>query len=201
MSFFSRKEADFLVVGLGNPGSEYQETRHNAGFMSIDVLAERLGARYWKSQSGALVAEVTYHGHTLALVKPQTFMNLSGSAVKSLAKTYQVIPRDIIVMHDEMDLEPGDVRVKRGGNHAGHNGIKSIYEQLDSKEELRVRIGIGRPPGRMDGADYVLQHLRGDKLEEQKVDCQMAADAACVLIDEGLDEAMQRFNGLHHKDD
>ena len=162
MAFFARKKVDYLIVGLGNPGAEYDSTRHNSGFMCIDILAERLGTNYWKSQGGALAATVSHGGHDLVLAKPQTFMNLSGSAVKSLAKAYSVSPREIIVVHDEMDLEPGDVRVKRGGNPAGHNGIKSIYDQMSSKDMVRVRIGIGRPPGRMDGADYVLQHLKGE---------------------------------------
>lgn len=201
MALFARKHTDYVIVGLGNPSAEYEDTRHNAGFMCIDVLADRLGANYWKSQGGALAATVSHGGHDLVLAKPHTFMNLSGSAVKSLAKTYSVAPRDIIVIHDEMDLEPGDVRVKRGGNHAGHNGIKSIYDQMASKDMVRVRIGIGRPPGRMEGADYVLQRLKGDKLEGQGVDCQIAADAVLSLVDDGLEATAQHFNGMHHQED
>jgi PTH1 family peptidyl-tRNA hydrolase len=197
VAYLSRQEVGRIVVGLGNPGSEFDATRHNAGFMCIDALGERLGARYWKLKGSALVALVEHEGRTLALAKPQTFMNLSGSAVRALCRAYDVSPRDIIVVHDEMDLQPGDVRVKRGGNHAGHNGVRSIYEQLDSKDVIRVRIGIGRPPGRMDGADYVLQHLKDDLLEEQRVDCEVAADAVLCVLDDGLDAAMQLFNGRH----
>ncbi|MDO4851607.1 MAG: aminoacyl-tRNA hydrolase [Actinomycetota bacterium] len=197
MGLFSKPDAEYLVVCLGNPGDEYRDTRHNAGFMCADILGERLGARYWKSQDSALTAQVSHRGHELVLAKPLTFMNLSGSAVRPLARRYSVDPGHIIVVHDEMDLVPGDVRVRRGGSASGHNGLKSIYERLGSKDMLRVRIGIGTPPGRMPGADYVLQRLKGEVLEAQRADCEVAVDAVLCLVTEGLEETMQRFNGRH----
>lgn len=196
MAFF-KKEAQWLIVGLGNPGDDYADTRHNAGFNAMDYLAAELGARYWKSQDGALVSFADHGGVPLALVKPQTFMNLSGTAVGHLAKRYDVMPGRIVVIHDEMDLEPGDVRVKRGGGTAGHNGLKSIRDHLGTSDYPRVRVGIGRPPGRMQGADYVLQQLRKDDLEAFRGDCAIAGDAALEVVSRGVDRAMADFNGRH----
>lgn len=187
--------ADLLVAGLGNPGPEYADTRHNAGFLCVDALAERLGARYWKLQDGALVAHAVVGRQSLLLVKPQTFMNLSGKAVRALCRRYGLGASDVIVVHDEMDFEPGDVRARRGGSAAGHNGVKSVYAELGSDQVVRVRVGTGRPPGRMDGAAYVLQHLKGAALEELQADCALAADVVESVIQDGLDVTMQRFNG------
>lgn len=184
----------FLIVGLGNPGNEYTETRHNAGFMAIDVLATRHGAQYWKTQAGALTAETKIDGAPVVLVKPQTFMNMSGSAVANLLEIYSLDVTDLVIVHDELDLEPGIVRCKLGGGHAGHNGLRSIHQKLGTDEYARVRIGIGRPPGRMAAADYVLQVVRKDALSDLEVSAQVAADACEVIALEGIATAMNRFN-------
>ena len=171
-------DAVFLIVGLGNPGSEYEATRHNVGFMTIDELGARHGASYWKNEAGALTTRVTVGDVPVLLVKPQTFMNLSGVSVARLAREYEVDAASIVVVHDELDLETGDVRTKDSGGHAGHNGLRSIHAKLDTDGYRRVRIGIGRPPGRMDAADYVLQPLRSATLEELRIS---AAEAASLV--------------------
>src|SRR5664280_1019321 len=153
-----------LVIGLGNPGSEYAATRHNAGFMVIDLLAETLGAAYWKDEAGAKTAKVRFGDGDLVLAKPQAFMNVSGKSVKRLLERYDVPIDEVVVVHDDLDLGPGDVRAKKAGGHGGHNGLRSLHDAVGDSY-LRVRVGIGRPPGRMDPADYVLEPLRGEKLE------------------------------------
>ena len=189
-----KQKADWLIVGLGNPGKEYANTRHNAGWKAVDALAAQLGARYWKSSCDALVASVKRDELTLVLAKPQTYMNLSGQAVKGLVKTYGTPLDHVIVIHDELDLEPGVVKVKVGGGHAGHNGLRSIHEKLGSGDYLRVRVGIGRPEGRKPAADYVLQEPKGDDLEAFRADCARAADAALAVVDKGATVAQNEFN-------
>lgn len=184
----------FLIVGLGNPGDEYTETRHNAGFMAIDALAERHGARYWKSQGSAVAAETRIGGTEVVLAKPQTFMNLSGNAVAHLLSGYGLKVSDLIIIHDELDLGPGVVRCKLGGGHAGHNGLRSIHQKVGTDEYVRVRIGVGRPPGRMAAADYVLQALRKEGLIDLEVSAQVAADACELIVTDGIAAAMNRFN-------
>lgn len=183
-----------LVVGLGNPGREYAYTRHNAGFLVVDMLGDDLRATYWKDQGGAKVAVVRFSGEDLVLAKPQTFMNLSGSSVKKLAELYGTPIADIIVVHDDIDLAAGKVRVKRGGGHGGHNGLRSLHERLGEDGYLRVRVGVGRPPGRMDAADYVLQPLRGAAWEELEASMPAAAQAVMSVLERGVDITMQEFN-------
>lgn len=189
-----------IVCGLGNPGSEYVHTRHNAGFLVVDELASQLGARYWKTVPGALVAEVTLGsgprmGQKLVLVKPQSFMNVSGGPLKKLAEQYHVQPGGILVVHDELEIDAGTVRVRMGGGHAGHNGLRSICEKLGTHDFPRVRVGIGRPPGRMAPADFVLKELRARDLEEFQVTVADAASAALRAVNDGLDAALARFGG------
>ncbi len=191
-----------MVCGLGNPGSEYAHTRHNAGFLAIDVLAQELGARYWKTKPGAMVAEVTLPagwqggvGGKLVLVKPQAFMNCSGGPIAHLAKEYKVTPAGILAIHDELEIPAGEVRVRMGGGHAGHNGLRSMGEKLGTKEFPRVRVGIGRPPGRMQPGDFVLKELRGRDAEEFEVTVADAAAAALCAVREGLDAAIARYGG------
>jgi PTH1 family peptidyl-tRNA hydrolase len=173
----------FLVVGLGNPGEEYVHTRHNAGFMAIDVLAERTGGNYWKHEAGALTCKARFEGKELLLAKPQTFMNLSGAAVGRLCESYGLAPsKDLIVVADELDLPAGEVRVKHGGGHAGHNGHRSIIGRLATPDYCRIRIGIGRPPGRMDASDYVLQRVNGEAFEALRAACELAADRVLDLL-------------------
>ena len=157
-----------MVAGLGNPGEEYAQTRHNAGFQTVDEIARRAGVSYWKNQLGAEVAQIKVAdaeaeggAREVVLVKPQSFMNTSGGPISKLCATYRVAPEELLVVHDELDIPAGDVRVKVGGGHAGHNGLRSIIDKLTSRDFSRIRFGIGEPPGRMAGADYVLKQLRG----------------------------------------
>lgn len=164
-----------IVCGLGNPGAEYAHTRHNAGFFVVDDLAARTGSRYWKSEAGCQVAEVTLGGHAVLIAKPQDFMNTSGGPLSKLARKRHVAPEEILVVHDEVDLEPGIVRAKFGGGLNAHNGLRSVAAKLGTRDFGRIRVGVGRPPGRMQVADYVLRTLKGSYLEEFEVTCQDAA--------------------------
>ncbi len=142
-----------MVAGLGNPGEEYAATRHNAGFCAIDVLAEKAGASYWKNQAGAAAAGGK---GMVVLVKPQSYMTTRGGPISTLCAQHKVKPEELLVIHDELDIPAGDVRVKVGGGHAGHNGLRSIIDKLGSRDFSRIRAGIGNPPGRMPVADFVL---------------------------------------------
>jgi len=183
-----------LVVGLGNPGPEYENTRHNAGFKVVDLLGENLRANYWKDQVGCKVAAVRFGEADLVLAKPQSFMNVSGGPVKRVAEAYDVALEQLIVVHDDIDLAPGRVLCKRGGGHGGHNGLRSLHEKLGTDSYLRVRVGVGRPPGRMDPADWVLQQLRGDALEELESVVPTAAQAVLHVLEHGIDSAMREYN-------
>ncbi len=183
-----------LVVGLGNPGPEYEHTRHNAGFKVIDLIGENLRATYWKDQAGAKVSAVRFGEEDLVLAKPQTFMNLSGNAVSKLAEAYGVAADDIIIVHDDIDLAPGRVTCKSGGGHGGHNGLRSIHAKLGTDAYLRVRVGVGRPPGRMDAADWVLQPLKGVASEEFESMIPTAAQAVMHILEHGIDAAMREYN-------
>lgn len=183
-----------LVVGLGNPGPEYAATRHNAGFMVIDLLGENLRATYWRDEAGAKTAVVKVGDEEIVLAKPLTFMNRSGASVKRLANTYGADPSDIIVVHDDIDLAPGRVACKRGGGPGGHNGLRSIDDLITGRDYLRVRVGVGRPPGRMDAADYVLEPVRGAAREELEAIIPTAAQAVLHVLEHGIDSAMQEYN-------
>lgn len=183
-----------LVVGLGNPGPEYEHTRHNAGFKVVDLLGENLRATYWKDQAGSKVAVVRLGDGDLILAKPQSFMNVSGGPVKKLLDEYEVELGQLIVVHDDIDLAPGRVLCKRGGGHGGHNGLRSLHEKLGDDAYLRVRVGVGRPPGRMDPADWVLQQLRGDSLEELESAIPTAAQAVLHVLEHGIESAMREYN-------
>ena len=188
-----------IVCGLGNPGSEYEHTRHNAGFLAVDELARQLGARYWKTKPGALLAEVTLSGsragEKLVLVKPTAYMNVSGGPLANIAKEYRVSPAGILVIHDELELPAGKVAVRMGGGHAGHNGLRSICDKLGTHDFGRVRTGIGRPPGRMAPADYVLKEMRGRDWDEFEVTVADAAAAARLAVEQGMAAALARFGG------
>lgn len=184
-----------LLVGLGNPGPEYATTRHNAGFMVIDLLGENLRASYWKDEAGAKVARVRLGDDELVLAKPQTFMNVSGKSVKRLLDAYDLAVADLIVVHDDLDLPEGAVRAKREGGHGGHNGLRSIIEELGTGDFIRIRIGIGRPPGRMDPAAFVLEPLSRDGLERMR-ETSVPEAAQCVMhvLERGVDSAMREHN-------
>ena len=184
----------YLVIGLGNPGDEYENTRHNAGFMVVDALAGGAGANYWKNECGSATAKGALAGSDVVFAKPQSYMNLSGGPVRLLCQAYEVDLAHIIVIHDDLDIEPGRIRVKRGGGSAGHNGLKSITEKLGSPDYFRVRVGIGRPPGRMPSADFVLAPLRKGDLDDFTQGCILAARAVPYLVEHGLEATQQEFN-------
>ena len=176
----------YLIAGLGNPGDEYAETRHNAGFRTVDLIADRIGARYWKTECGALTAKGAWHDEDIVLAKPQSYMNTSGGPVKQLCSAYGVTLDHLIVVHDELDIPAGTVRVKFGGGHAGHNGLRSICDKLQTRDWFRVRCGIGRPPGRMPVADFVLAVPKKEAADLFEDAIQTAAEAALSLIDVAL---------------
>lgn len=184
----------YLIVGLGNPGEEYAHTRHNAGFDTVDALAADVGVRYWKTECGALSARGVWRNHELVLAKPQSYMNTSGGPVKQLMKAYDVDAAHLIVVHDELDIDPGTIRVKFGGGHAGHNGLRSICDKLGTRDWLRVRIGIGRPPGRGDVVNYVLSVPKKEAADDFAHAVDRGVQAALSLVDVGLEETQQAFN-------
>ena len=187
--------AALLVVGLGNPGDDYDGTRHNVGADVIAVLADRHGGSLRRSKELALSCEVRIGGQRVALAFPQTFMNESGQSVRKLTHRHGVDdPARIVVVHDELDLPVGSLRVKVGGGMAGHNGLKSITAHLKTQDYLRIRIGVGRPPGRQAGADYVLRRPGKAEVAELGVIVQEAADAVEAILAEGVDATMGRVN-------
>ncbi|MFE3448387.1 aminoacyl-tRNA hydrolase [Nonomuraea sp. NPDC059194] len=185
----------WLIVGLGNPGSEYEGNRHNAGFMVLDELAARAGGRFKAHKSRAHVLETK--GAVLA--KPQTYMNLSGGPVKVLADFYKIAPERVIVVHDELDIPYGALRAKFGGGDNGHNGLKSITKVLGTRDYLRVRFGIGRPPGRMDAAAYVLKDFGTAERKDLAFLVDRAADVVESLVEKGLEATQNAFHSLDLK--
>ena len=187
--------APALVVGLGNPGPGYARTRHNIGFVVADLLAARTGSRFGvHKRTGAEIAETRLAGRRAVLAKPRSYMNESGSAVVGAARFFSVALADVIVVHDDLDLELGAVRLKRGGGEGGHNGLRSISKSLASRDYLRVRVGIGRPPGRQDPADYVLKGFPPSARAEVELMAEEAADAVELLLVRELTEAQ---NAVH----
>jgi len=186
----------FLVVGLGNPGPDYAFNRHNVGQMVIDVLAVRLGAKFSKHKANAMVSETRLGigQEKLILAKPLSYMNTSGGPVANLAKFYDIEPANIIVIHDELDIAAEDVRIKFSGGHAGHNGLRDINSALGTNDYIRVRVGIGRPPGSMETSDYVLKNFSAAEKKELPTTLEIAADAVDAIINQGLAEAQQRFH-------
>ncbi len=185
----------FLLIGLGNPGREYRDNRHNFGFMLVDWVAARLAARGMKLQSKAIVTDANYEGRKIVLAKPQTYMNLSGQSIQGLANFYKIPLEKLLVAHDDLDIPFGSIRIRPGGGPGGQKGVASTIERLGTKDFARLRLGIGRPPGRMDPADYVLQNFSRDELKEVTGILDRAADAALSFVTDGLDKAMNRFNG------
>lgn len=188
-------DSPYLIVGLGNPGREYKENRHNFGFMLIDRLTVRLNARGMKVMSKAIVIDARHEGRKIILAKPQTFMNLSGQSVQGLLHFYKIPLENLIMAHDDLDLPFGTVRLRPGGGPGGQKGVGHTIQLLGTQEFARLRLGIGRPPGRMDPAAYVLQDFpSGDLLALSQV-LDRAADAALTWVMEGLNAAMNKFNG------
>jgi peptidyl-tRNA hydrolase, PTH1 family len=185
----------WLVVGLGNPGPKYAETRHNIGARVVERMAERLGERFRKVRFIPLEAgEATSDGERLFLIRPQTFMNVSGPPVASFARRRRVAVDRIVVCHDEIDLPLGALKLKRGGSTAGHRGLDSLVEALHGPGFYRVRLGVGRPRGRREAADHVLDRFAKSEREQVELLVEEAADAVLVLVKEGLAAAQDRFN-------
>lgn len=190
----SQDKATYLVVGLGNPGREFRANRHNVGFMAADRLAERLGTSFSRLESKALVAKADFNGNRLILAKPQTYMNLSGQAVASLVRFYKIPLENLIVVYDDVDLPFGALRLRPGGGSGGHKGMASIIERLGTQDFPRLRIGVDRPPGRMEAADYVLQDFNSNQVESLPFILDRAVEALLFYVSQGLNAAMNKYN-------
>jgi PTH1 family peptidyl-tRNA hydrolase len=191
-------DESWLVVGLGNPGREYTGNRHNAGFMVADLLARRMGSRFGRHKRAvAEVAEgrLAPGGPRVVLAKPLTYMNLSGGPVAALSQFYKIPLGSIIAIHDELDLGYGTVRAKIGGGEGGHNGLRSMSKSLGGKDYVRVRFGIGRPPGRQDPADFVLSDFNAAERKELEFLVDRAADVVETVVTRGVEVAQNAYNG------
>lgn len=183
-----------LVLGLGNPGRRYERTRHNVGFVVVDRLSERWGEAIEKKQFGALVGSARIRSSPAVLGKPQSFMNLSGQPAASLKGFYKLTNDKIVVVHDELDLPFGEVRLKQSGGHGGHNGLRDLQQKLGGNDFLRVRVGISRPPEGWDTADYVLGNWSSDEEAEISDVVERACDAVEAILSDGITAAMNHFN-------
>ncbi len=194
---FGKNQAEnWLIVGLGNPGKEYERSRHNAGFRAIDLLAESLNCKIDKLKFQGLYTQVNYNGGKLFLLKPQTYMNLSGRSVLQLSAYFHIPPQRIIVLFDDISLEPGRLRIRADGSAGGHNGIKSIISEVGSQAFTRVKIGVGgKPNPEFDLADWVLSSFSANEEKALSVSLKNAAEAALAIIDKGVPEAANRYNG------
>ena len=195
---FGKTGESWLIVGLGNPGKEYERTRHNCGFRAVELLAEKLGCRIDKAKFQGLYGQVNYGGKKLMLLKPLTYMNLSGRSVLQLSAYFNIPPQRIIVMFDDISLEPGRLRIRADGSAGGHNGIKSIIQEVGSQAFPRVKIGVGAKPNpNYDLADWVLSTFSANEEKALAVALENAAGAALAIIDHGVPEAANKFNGSH----
>ena len=193
---FGKRSESWLIVGLGNPGREYEKTRHNCGFRAVDLLAQKLGCKVDKAKFQGLYGQTNYHGVKLFLLKPMTYMNLSGLSVLQLSAYFHVPPQRIIVLFDDISLEPGRLRIRSDGSAGGHNGIKSIISQLGSQDFPRVKIGVGnKATPQQDLADWVLSTFSASEEKALASALERAADAALCIVDQGWSEAANRFNG------
>ena len=193
---FGKPNESWLIVGLGNPGKDYERTRHNAGFRALDILAEKLGCKVDKGKFQGLYGQALYGGRKLYLLKPQTYMNLSGRSVLQLSAYYNVPPQRIIVMFDDISLDPGRLRVRADSSAGGHNGIKSIISEVGSQNFPRVKIGVGaKPHPEQDLADWVLSCFSASEEKALVPALERAADAALCIIDHGVPETANRYNG------
>lgn len=199
MGLFGRARSDdasdrWVVIGLGNPGEKYAKTRHNAGAMVLDELLRRNGASLKRHKSGCAVAEIGVGDQRMVLARAMTYMNESGRPVRELVRWYKVPVEQVIVVHDELDIPFGEVRIKVGGGTAGHNGVKSVASHLGSKEFIRVRAGVGRPRGRQDSVDFVLSDFSSSERKELDLIIQEAADAVERIVEVGAERAMNEVN-------
>ncbi|MBS3943010.1 MAG: aminoacyl-tRNA hydrolase [Dethiobacter sp.] len=183
-----------LIVGLGNPGPRYEQSRHNLGYATIDFLAGLLHAQQPARKFGSLYADVRIDHEKLVLVQPLTYMNRSGLAVTEFLGYYSLLPEKLILIYDDLDLPPGCIRIRRGGGSAGHRGVQSVIDSLGTTDFIRLRIGIGKPPQEMDVADYVLAKVSGDEKVLLNQAVIRAAEAVQVVVRQGLDIAMNNFN-------
>jgi PTH1 family peptidyl-tRNA hydrolase len=188
-------EITYLLIGLGNPGREYRDNRHNLGFMVIDRLIVRLNARGLKVQSKAIVTTATYEERKLILAKPQTYMNLSGQSAQGLLNFYKIPIENMLIAHDDLDIPFGTIRIRPGGGPGGQKGMASTIERLGTKDFPRLRLGIGRPPGRMDPSAYVLQDFSREEMKILSEIVDRAAEAALTFVVDGLNKAMNKYNG------
>jgi len=186
----------YLVVGLGNPGREYRNTRHNMGFLALDHLAAHWSITALKVQGKAIISTAQYAGKKVILAKPQTYMKLSGQAVSALMNFYKVPLEHLLVIHDDVDIPFGTIRIRPGGGFGGQKGVGSIIEKLGTQEFARMRLGVGRPPGQMDTANYVLQSFSKEDEEFLQSVFAKSDEAVETVITEGLNTAMNRFNGV-----
>jgi len=186
----------YLIVGLGNPGKQYENTRHNIGFDVLDELARRYSLEFSKTEHRARTADGLIKQKRVLLAKPQTFMNVSGEAVRGIVDFYKIDLENLIVVHDDLDLPLGMLRLRTKGSAGGQKGVKNIIQQLGTQEFNRVRCGIGRPPGRMNPKSYVLKPFRGDDAITAKIVVDRAADAVETWLMEGIELAMTRYNGV-----
>ena len=194
MTPVSTENGPALIVGLGNPGPQYDKTRHNVGFMVADALAGRVGSSFSShKKSNSDIVQARLDGRSVVVAKPRTFMNLSGQPVAALARFFSVDPANIVVVHDELDIDFGALRLKLGGGEGGH-GLRSISQHLGTKDYLRVRVGVGRPPGRMDPASFVLKPFSTPERKDLGVVIEEAADAAELLLKVGLEAAQNRVH-------
>ena len=194
---FGKKSDSWLIVGLGNPGKEYERTRHNCGFNAIDMLAENLGCKIDKGKFQGLYCQTTYKGNKLFLLKPQTYMNASGRSVLQMSAYFHIPPERIIVMFDDISLEPGRLRIRADGSAGGHNGVKSVIEELGSQTFPRVKIGVGaKPHPEQDLADWVLSTFSVGEQKAVNASLTPAGEAALCIIEHGVPMAANRYNGF-----
>ena len=194
----NENSGSWLIVGLGNPGREYERSRHNCGFRALNILAGKLNVKVDKLKFQGLYNQTSYHGCKLFLLKPQTYMNLSGRSVLQLSAFFKIPPQNIIVMFDDISLEPGRLRIRANGSAGGHNGIKSIIQELGSQDFPRVKIGVGaKPTPEYDLADWVLSTFSSLEEKALAVSLENSAKAALCIIDQGVPESANRFNGSH----
>jgi len=190
----SGSTASYLIVGLGNPGRRYRNNRHNIGFMVVDALARQVGSSFTRHQSQALLTDGRIDGAHVYLAKPQTYMNRVGDSVGPLARYYRIPPTSLVVVYDDLDLPLGSLRLRGGGGSGGHRGVESILQSLGGEAFPRLRLGIGRPPGRMDPADFVLEDFHPDEAEAVQRAIGRAVDCLQDFVRLGLERAMTRFN-------
>lgn len=187
-------DLQFLIIGLGNPGRQYVDNRHNVGFMLVSRLAERLGVTFSRMESNALVTKGDYKGRRIILAKPQTYMNLSGQPVNSLVNFYKFPLENLLIIYDDVDLPLEALRLRPGGGSSGHKGMKSIIERLGTQDFPRMRLGIGRPPGRKGAANYVLKNFSKDETEFLPEILERSVNAVLTFVTEGLETAMNQYN-------